>query len=258
MEGSESFCCADLYRSDAVRMLLGDTWHPGGLELTGRLGSGTRLSASDLVVDVACGVGASSLFLSQRFGCSVVGLDVNPANMRQASKRTGPREDVRFIAGDSGRTPFADHSFDAAVLECVLSTFGDKRGAICEVARVLKPGGRVGISDVIVEGELPPELDSPILQGFCVSGARSTGGYVKLLQEAGFEVLLRENRKSEAIQFVEEIRRKLFVAQLLVGLGKLNIEKEDLDMARDVISVASKEIQQDRLGYALLVARRGQ
>lgn len=251
-------CCFDLYRSDAVRMLLGDTWHPGGLELTGRLASYARLSSSDLVIDLACGVGGSSLFLSQRFGCRVVGVDMSASNVRDASERVGARDEVRFLVGDSHHAPFADHSFDAAVLECVLSTFSDKHGAIRELARVLRPGGRIGISDVIVEGELAPELRSPILQAFCVSGALSIGGYAKLLEEGGFEVILGENRKAEALEFVEEIKRKLFVAQLLAGLGKLEVEKQDLDLARDVLLTARRAIEEERLGYALVVARKKQ
>jgi len=66
-------CCANLYESDLAKLLLGDSFHPGGLGLTGRLGQLLQLSCESRVLDVASGRGASALFLAERFGCEVVG-----------------------------------------------------------------------------------------------------------------------------------------------------------------------------------------
>src|SRR5260370_6973162 len=76
-------CCAQLYESDLAKILLGDSFHPGGLRLTERLGSLLRLTAESRVLDVASGKGASAFFLAEQFRCHVVGVDYpgpNPSN----------------------------------------------------------------------------------------------------------------------------------------------------------------------------------
>src|SRR5260370_14679163 len=68
-------CCAKLYESDPARVLLGDTFHPGGLKLTERVGSLLSLTPESRALDVASGKGTTALFLAERFGCQLVGID---------------------------------------------------------------------------------------------------------------------------------------------------------------------------------------
>ena len=68
-------CCARVYETEAARLLLGDSFHPGGVQLTARLGELLDLGPSSRVMDVAAGRGTSALFLAERFGCEVVGVD---------------------------------------------------------------------------------------------------------------------------------------------------------------------------------------
>ncbi|GAI96524.1 unnamed protein product, partial [marine sediment metagenome] len=77
-------CCANFYQSDIVRLLLGDVFHPGGLELTGYLGMVVELTSEDKVLDIACGRGASVVYLAKRFGCHVTGLDYGQDNISAA------------------------------------------------------------------------------------------------------------------------------------------------------------------------------
>src|SRR5258707_15530641 len=79
-------CCAQLYESDLARILLGDSFHPGGLRLTERLGELLHLTPESRVLDVASGKGTSALFLAERFGCHVVGLDYSGQNVTQANE----------------------------------------------------------------------------------------------------------------------------------------------------------------------------
>src|SRR5216683_3659637 len=78
-------CCAQLYESDLAKVLLGDSFHPGGLRLTERLGERLRLTPESRVLDVASGTGASAFFLAERFGCQVVGIDYSGQNIVDAS-----------------------------------------------------------------------------------------------------------------------------------------------------------------------------
>src|SRR5438876_5477668 len=70
-------CCAAVYEGEAVRFLLGGSWHPGGVRLSEEMARQAGISARDRVLDVACGRGASALAVAGRFGCSVVGVDLS-------------------------------------------------------------------------------------------------------------------------------------------------------------------------------------
>lgn len=257
--GATLGCCAggELYRDDAVRALLGDVWHPGGLGLTRRLASLLKIGESDLVLDAACGVGSSSILLSQESGCATVGIDLLPQNVKEAVGRTGVSHTrAAFMAAEAHHIPLASSSLNVALLECVLSAMDDKARAVEELGRVLKPGGRLGITDIVVEGELPQELSSPALQSFCIGGALSQEEYVELVERSGFRVLLSEREAaSDILAFLEEIRRKLFVAKLLVGVRKLKIDERDLDNAKALLSSAKEAVADGRLGYCVIVAR---
>src|SRR5258708_14640315 len=77
-------CCAAVYDSDAVKLLLGNSLHPGGTELTERLGRMVKLEPRNRVLDVAAGRGTSALTLATRFGCEVIGLDYSRRNIEAA------------------------------------------------------------------------------------------------------------------------------------------------------------------------------
>ena len=136
-------CCANLYESDLARALLGDSFHPGGLKLTERLGQVMQLGEHSRVLDVASGRGTSALFLAERFGCTVIGLDYGKQNVDAANAsaaKQGISSRVRFDQADAEQVPFADASFDAVICECAFCTFPDKHKAACEFARVLRKG----------------------------------------------------------------------------------------------------------------------
>ena len=78
-------CCAAAYDSDVARILLGDSFHPGGTKLTERLGRILRVTPQTRVLDVAAGRGASAIFLAERFGCEVVGVDYSRKNVDAAN-----------------------------------------------------------------------------------------------------------------------------------------------------------------------------
>jgi arsenite methyltransferase len=134
-------CCATAYESDAARMLLGDSFHPGGLELTRRLGTIMGLRSGLRVLDVASGKGVSAIFVAKEFGCEVVGVDFSAANVEEATRRAadaGLSGLVTFEQGEAESLAFPDATFDAVVCECAFCTFPDKAGVAREFARVVK------------------------------------------------------------------------------------------------------------------------
>src|SRR5258708_8001449 len=140
-------CCAQLYESDIAKLLLGESFHPGGLKLTERLGSLLQLTAKSRVLDVAIGTGASALFLARHFGCQVVGIDFGGQNVLRANDAAARQDlatQVQFLQSDAERLSFADASFDAVICECAFCTFPDKSAPARAFARVLKPDCAVG------------------------------------------------------------------------------------------------------------------
>src|SRR5689334_3940438 len=182
------FCCAAAYGSEWARLLLGDSFHPGGMDLTERLGALLELAPGKRVLDVAAGKGTSAIHLARRFGCAVVGIDYGGANVRaatQAAEAADVAHLVHFAEGDAERLTAADASFDAVICECAFCTFPDKPAAAAEFARVLRRGGRVGLSDLTRAGDIPPDLRGLLAWIACIADAQPLSEYQRSLAEAG-------------------------------------------------------------------------
>ncbi len=252
-------CCANVYESDWARLLLGDSFHPGGLALTERLGELLDLRPGKRVLDVAAGKGASALFLATRFGCQVLGVDYSAQNAAEASataKEAGVAELVWFRQGDAERLPFEDGEFDAVVCECAYCTFPNKAAAAREFHRVLRPGGRVGLSDLTRSGDLGTELQTLLAWVACLADARPVEEYSLYLRDAGFAEIEIEPHDEALGQMVRDVRAKLLGAELMAKLGKITLPVGDLGQAKDMARAAAKAIDQENLGYGLILARR--
>jgi arsenite methyltransferase len=252
-------CCAAAYDHDAVRILVGDALHPGGAQLTERLGRILNVGSVTRVLDVAAGRGDGALELAARFGCEVVGLDYGQRNVEAAKYRAGERglaDRVSFYCGDAERLPFADASFDAIVCECALCTFPDKPAAVAEFARVLKSGGRVGISDLTRSGPLPRELEGVAAWIACIADARPLDEYRALLADAGLAVGVTEEHDSALVDFVEAIRSRLFATEIMVGLKKVELPGIDLAMVKDIVRHVYAAAKSGTLGYAIVAAAK--
>ncbi len=252
-------CCAKLYESDLAKLLLGDSFHPGGLRLTERLGSLLGLTAESHVLDVASGKGATALFLAERFGWHVVGIDYSTQNVADASQLAsaqGLSSLVRFERGDAERLPFPGESFDAIICECAFCTFPSKTDAACEFARVLRSGGRVGLSDLTRGPTLPKELDGLLAWIACIADAQPVENYADCLRSAGFELEKVELHDEALTEMVQQIGMKLLSAEVLVGLNKLVLPGVDFTSAKQMAKSALTAIQKGQLGYAVLIAAK--
>lgn len=252
-------CCAAIYQSDWARLLLGDSFHPGGMALTERLGRALDLKPGMRVLDVAAGQGASAIHLAKTFGCEVLGVDLGTESVRkanEAAERAGVAHLARFIPGDAERVPVDDAAFDAVVCECAFCTFPDKPTAAREFYRTLKPGGQVGISDLTRNGETPADLQSLLAWIACIADARPTAEYERYLAKAGLYVTLTEPHDEALIELVRDIQAKLLGAELMVKLKKIELPSVDFDDARALARAAATAVRAGRFGYAVLVATR--
>ncbi len=247
-------CCARAYDGDIARILLGDSFHPGGLPLTERLGLLLGLSPASSVLDVASGTGATAIFLAQRFGCRVTGIDYSAANVETAAaaaRTKGLDAQVRFQQGDAERLPAPGAAFDAILCECAFCTFPDKEAAAREFARVLRPGGGAGLSDLTLGAPLPDDLRGLLAWVACIADAQPLDAYVSLLNQAGFDVRT-EVHDDALVEMVDQVRLRLLGAEIAVGLRKLLLPGVDFTAAKTMARAALEAIHRGELGYALV------
>ncbi|BCL77783.1 class I SAM-dependent methyltransferase [Ktedonobacteria bacterium brp13] len=251
-------CCADVYQSDWARLLLGDSFHPGGTALTEYLGTLLQLGPGQRVLDVAAGQGTSAIHLAQRFGCTVLGIEysslaVERAN--QAAQTANVAHLVTFEQGDAERLPVPAASFDVVLCECAFCTFPNKAVAASEFRRVLKAGGRVGLSDLTRMGEVPEELQGLLAWIACIADAQPIENYERYLSATGLSIQRVEQHNEALSELVREIQGKLLGTELLVKLKKLHLPDEiDFAQAKTMVKAASTAIQAQRFGYAIVTA----
>lgn len=252
-------CCAAAYSTDLVAAVLGESYHPGGRALTRRLAAATGLRAGQRVLDVASGPGTTAVLLAQEFDVTVDGVELGMASVERARSAAGVAElgeRVRFHVGDAERLPFPDAMFDAVICECAFCTFPDKETAAAQLARVLRPGGRIGLSDVTLSpGGLPPELTGLAGWVACLADARPLEAYAALLADAGLETVTVERHDHALTAMIEQIQARL-AALRMVARTTPALAGVDFGRALEMAGQAFLAAEQGSIGYGLLVARR--
>jgi SAM-dependent methyltransferase len=157
-------------------------------------GNPTALAAlhpGEVVLDLGSGGGIDVLLSAKRVGPSgkAYGLDMTDEMLALArgNQRKSGLENVEFLKGQIEDIPLPEASVDVIISNCVINLSADKDRALAEAFRVLKPGGRLAVSDVVVRGEIPPEIRLSVeLWVGCISGALDESVYVEKLARAGF------------------------------------------------------------------------
>ncbi|MGE4054791.1 MAG: arsenite methyltransferase [Vicinamibacterales bacterium] len=203
-EGRANGCCGGspsvLECCDPITSNLYGTREAGevpDLALHASLGCGNptalaELKPGDTVLDLGSGGGIDVLLSARRVGPTgkAFGLDMTDEMLALAeeNKRTSGLENVEFLRGEIEQIPLPDSSVDVIISNCVINLSGDKDRVLREAFRVLRPGGRFAVSDVVVRGSIPPAVrQSMELWIGCVAGALSDYEYVAKLAKAGFE-----------------------------------------------------------------------
>jgi arsenite methyltransferase len=151
-----------------------------------------ELHEGEVVLDLGSGGGIDVLLSAKRVGSAgkAYGLDMTDEMLALAreNQRKAGAENVEFLKGEIEAIPLPDNSVDVIISNCVVNLSGDKRKVITEAFRVLKPGGRLAVSDVVVRGEVPPQVrQSMELWVGCVAGALTEQEFHSLLWQAGFQ-----------------------------------------------------------------------
>ncbi len=150
-----------------------------------------ELKEGEVVLDLGSGGGIDVLLSARRVGPTgkAYGLDMTDEmlDLAAANQAKSGVTNVEFLKGDIEQIPLPDESVDVIISNCVINLSGDKRTVLAEAYRVLRPGGRFAVSDVVVRGELPPEVQRSMeLWVGCVAGALGEEEFLRLLGEVGF------------------------------------------------------------------------
>lgn len=229
-----------LYEEARFRAAAGAQLRPGGLKLTQELAGLCGLRPGERVLDVGCGVGSTASFLVKRWGVECVGLDSSAGFVAEASAYDSG---VSWVVGRAQSIPYPDRHFDAVFSECFLSTLGDPVQVLREIRRVLRPGGRLAVTDVYLRRpEALSSLPGSLAAGTCLSGAVGEGATRALVEQAGFTVQIWRDR-SEAL--------KTLVAALIFAYGSTGAVREAL-MGSD--RELWESVTGAKPGYYLMVA----
>lgn len=151
-----------------------------------------RLNPGETVLDLGSGGGIDVLLSARRVGPSgkAYGLDMTDEMLALAreNQRKAGVENVEFLKGEIENIPLPDNSVDVVISNCVINLSGDKDRVLREAFRVLKPGGRFAVSDVVVRGEVPSDVrQNMLLWVGCIAGALQDHDYTAKLAKAGFD-----------------------------------------------------------------------
>jgi SAM-dependent methyltransferase len=217
--GGTSCCGAQsaASRCDAITGDLYDTAEKDGLPDTAvlaSLGCGNptalaQLAPGETVLDLGSGGGIDVLLSARRVGPTgkAYGLDMTDEMLALAreNQRKAGVDNVEFLKGEIENIPLPDNSVDVIISNCVINLSGDKDRVLKEAFRVLKPGGRFAVSDVVTRGEVPSEIREKVLLWVgCIAGALRDDEYRDKLAKAGFDAIGIEPTRVYAVEDARE------------------------------------------------------
>jgi ubiquinone/menaquinone biosynthesis C-methylase UbiE len=194
-----------------VQAYVGTTKHMGGQESTQELAALCHLDRDSYVLDVGCGVGATACHLATVYGCRVIGADLREAMVAEACERAR-RERVQdrttFWVADAQALPAEDATFDVVVCESVAAFIDDKRQVIGEYARVVRPGGYVGLNEETWIQEPSKEMVDWVRGMWGIAPDLLTAGdWAQRLRDAGLQDVVARMYKVDARRESTQIRR---------------------------------------------------
>jgi len=238
----EDVCCSGSKdRSRAIGYTESDLGSvPDGANLG--LGCGNPIALASIkegetILDLGSGAGFDCFLASHKVGKSgrVIGVDMTPAMLEKAraNAKKGEYSNVEFRLGEIENLPVADGQVDAVISNCVINLSPEKMKVFREAYRVLKTGGRLMVSDIVLEKELPECIkDSVRAYIACVSGAESRGDYLKMISDAGFkDVMVVEESKFSIAGLLEDPEVQATIKEL--GLNADAVE----GFAKGIISI---------------------
>ncbi len=223
---ADSGCCGPSCCSPGVETFFNESYdHLQGYTKDADYGLGcgiptefVNIQKGETVLDLGSGAGNDAFVAQQLVGKNgqVIGLDMTPAMIKKANENKEKLgvENVRFVLGDIEDMPLESDSVDVVISNCVMNLVPDKVKGYGEVYRVLKPGGRFSMSDIITVGELTQEVrHAAALYAGCVSGALQKEEYLDIVKQSGFKNI--QLPKERMIELPDELLLQHLSAEAL-------------------------------------------
>ena len=223
--------------------------------LTGELAKRIHLSSTDTVLDIACGLGESARLLAKNYGCSVLGLDLSKSLLRKA-RELRESEVEELVLGDGEILPVRDDSFTVTISECSMCLIPEFGKGLREIFRILRPHGRLGITDIATDGPLPLELEEILAQFLCISNEVPWSDYPAIIKTEGFDHVEVIDESASLHKLLETIKKRLLLAELLTGVGKLQVSRDMLERGKRLVFLAKAAVDEGRLRYAMITAQK--
>jgi len=211
-----SSCCGEPSDAEMASVIMGYSLQelknlPEGANLglgCGNPQSIAALKKGETVLDLGSGAGIDCFLAANQVGKQgkVIGVDMTPDMLRKARENAqkGNYENVEFRLGEIEALPVADSTVDVILSNCVINLSPDKKSVFREAFRVLKSGGRLAISDVVMTADLPENILNDLhLYSACVTGASTISELESILKSVGFQSI-RISPKEESQQFIKE------------------------------------------------------
>jgi arsenite methyltransferase len=228
------------YQSPLFRQVTGPTLRPGGLALTDRALGLCGFKPGDMVADLGCGPGSSAAHLASMHGMQVFAIDLSQEMLAEAD---AAHQGLTYIQANAQAIPLADACLDGVLCECVLSLTETPQMVLRECRRVLKPGGRLMLTDLYLRN--PPAGGHSLSLNGCVKGASSKAEIETTINNAGMELVLWEDHSRLLSRLAAQLVWEHGSAAGLWGVCSDG----------DGCSTAAM-IRQAKPGYFLLAARR--
>jgi arsenite methyltransferase len=245
-----------------IQAYMGTTKHMGGLESTKELIELCQIRADQTVLDVGCGVGATAVYLAKKHGCRVVGVDISEqmvARAEERSKREGLQNRVSFRIASAIALPFESEHFDAVICESVITFIVEKGKALCEYARVAKPGGFVGLNEeTLIKTPLSEDLVEFVRRTWEIEDEIPTAEvWTGLMTDCGLTDIQAKPRRFSAVKESSQVRRYRLEDLVRMTSRSLQLYLTNPDFREYMKSRRSlpKNLF-DYLGYGLYVGRK--
>ncbi len=232
-----------------------DEFHTRGRESTLEVAELGNLKASDLVLDVGCGLGGTARYLAKQYKCKVVGIDLTEEYISVGKKLTelvGLSNRVELRHGSALEIPYGDERFDIVWTEHVQMNIADKNRFYSEMARVLKPGGRLLFHDIFRGIGDPPFYPAPWAEDESISALATETAARSIIEQVGLEIEQWIVKVQESIEFFKRVSAQIEAD----GPPPIGIHLLMGDNAKDKLQNYVRNLCENRVSVALGIAHK--
>jgi ubiquinone/menaquinone biosynthesis C-methylase UbiE len=163
--------------------------HPGGLKATKTMIDLCKINGNSKVLDVACGKGTNACYIAEKYGCAVIGIDIDPQLIAEAqalAQKKGLTGKVSFQVADAEKLPFTSDEFDVVLFQAVLIMVANQENVLKEARRVTRPGGHIGVLELTWKSQPPPDFFAKA-KNICVffQNVKTSAGWKKIVFNSG-------------------------------------------------------------------------